>query len=107
MRKSIVSRFFSAISMVLVMSITILGVFFIFFASRYFQSDRLNLMNLCVVNAQAAFDDSIQEKDGITTEEQRSKLRENLRLISNTTSTIVILADENGKCIVCTDQIIC
>ena len=103
MRKSIVSRFFSAMSMVLVMSITILGVFFIFFASRYFQSDRLNLMNLCVTNAQAAFDDSIQEKDGITTEEQRSKLRENLRLISNTTSTIVILADENGRCIVCTE----
>ena len=104
MRKSIVSRFFSAISMVLVMSITILGVFFVFFASRYFQSDRLNLMNLCVVNAQAAFDDSIQEKDGITTDEQRRKLRENLRLISNTTSTIVILADENGKCIVCTEN---
>ncbi len=104
MRKSIVSRFFSAMSMVLVMSITILGVFFIFFASRYFQSDRLNLMNLCVTNAQAAFDDSMQEKDGITTEEQRSKLRENLRLISNTTSTIVILADENGRCIVCTEN---
>ena len=103
MRKSIVSRFFSAMSMVLVMSITILGVFFMFFAGRYFQADRLNLMNLCVTNAQAAFDDSIQEKDGITTDEQRSKLRENLRLISNTTSTIVILADENGKCIVCTE----
>ena len=104
MRKSILSRFFSAISMVLVMSITILGVFFMFFASRYFQSDRLNLMNLCVVNAQAAFDDSLQEKDGITTEERRSKLRENLRLISNTTSTTVILADENGRCIVCTEN---
>lgn len=103
MRKSIVSQFFSAMSMVLVMTITILGVFFMFFASRYFQSDRLNLMNLCVTNAQAAFDDSIQEKDGITTEEQRSKLRENLRLISNTTSTKVILADENGRCIVCTE----
>ncbi len=103
MRKSIVSRFFSAMSMVLVMSITVLGVFFVFFASRYFQADRLNLLNLCVINAQAAFDDSIQEKDGITTEEQRSKLRENLRLISNTTSTIVLLADENGKCIVCTE----
>ena len=104
MRKSILSRFFSAISMVLVMSITILGVFFMFFASRYFQSDRLNLMNLCVVNAQAAFDDSLQEKDGITTEERRGKLRENLRLISNTTSTTVILADENGRCIVCTEN---
>lgn len=107
MRKSILSRFFSAISMVLVMSITILGVFFMFFASRYFQSDRLNLMNLCVVNAQAAFDDSLQEKDGITTEERRSKLRENLRLISNTTSTTVILADENGRCIVCTENNTC
>lgn len=104
MRKSIVSRFFSAMSVVLVTSIGTLGIFFMFFANRYFQSDRLNLLNLCVTNAQAAFDDSLQEKDGITTEERRSQLRENLRLISNTTSTIVILADENGRCIVCTEK---
>ena len=104
MRKSIVSRFFSAMSMVLVFSIGTLGIFFVFFANRYFQTDRLNLLNLCVTNAQAAFNDSLQEKDGISTEAQRSKLRENLRLISNTTSTIVILADENGKCIVCTQE---
>ncbi len=104
MRKSIVSRFFSAMSMVLVVSIGTLGVFFMFFANRYFQADRLNLLNLCVTNAQAAFGDSLQEKDGITTEERRSSLRENLRLISNTTSTIVILADENGRCIVCTEE---
>ncbi|MBR4036912.1 MAG: HAMP domain-containing histidine kinase [Oscillospiraceae bacterium] len=104
MRKSIVSRFFSAMSMVLVASISTLGVFFMFFANRYFQADRLNLLNMCVINAQAAFDDSLQEKDGITTEVRRSELRENLRLISNTTSTIVILADENGRCIVCTEK---
>ncbi len=107
MRKSIVSRFFSAMSLVLVLSISTIGISFVFFASRYFQTDRLNLMNLCVTNAQAAFDDSIQEIDGISTEEQRSKLRENLRLISNTTSTIVILADENGRCIVCTENTKC
>ncbi len=107
MRKTIVTRFFSATSLLLVTSISVLGILFMFFANRYLQSDRLNTMNLCVINAQAAFDDSIQEKDGITSEEQRSKLRENLRLISNTTSTIVILADENGKCIVCTEENVC
>ncbi|MBQ7902889.1 MAG: HAMP domain-containing protein [Oscillospiraceae bacterium] len=103
MRKSIVSRFFSAMSLVLVLAISTIGISFVFFASKYFKTDRLNLMNLCVINAQAAFDDSMQEIDGISTEEQRSKLRENLRLISNTTSTIVLLADENGRCIVCTE----
>ncbi|MBR5520391.1 MAG: HAMP domain-containing histidine kinase [Oscillospiraceae bacterium] len=107
MRKTIVTRFFSATSMLLVTSIGVLGILFMFFANRYLQSDRLNTMNLCVINAQAAFDDSIQEKDGITSEEQRSKLRENLRLISNTTSTTVILADEKGKCIVCTEEAVC
>ena len=107
MRKTIVTRFFSATSLLLVTSIGVLGILFMFFANRYLQSDRLNTMNLCVINAQAAFDDSIQEKDGITSEEQRSKLRENLRLISNTTSTIVILADEKGKCIVCTEETVC
>ncbi len=104
MRKNIVTRFFSATSMLLVTSISVLGMLFMFFASRYLQTDRLNTMNLCVINAQAAFDDSIQAKDDITTEEQRSRLRENLRLISNTTATTVILADENGKCIVCTES---
>ena len=84
-----------------------LGMLFMFFANRYLQSDRLNTMNLCVINAQAAFDDSMQEKDGITSADQRSKLRENLRLISNTTNTTVLLADENGKCIVCTEKAKC
>lgn len=104
MRNTIVTRFFSSVSLLLVTSIGVLGMLFMFFANRYLQSDRLNTMNLCVINAQAAFNDSIQEKDGITSEEQRSKLRENLRLISNTTATTVILADEKGKCIVCTEQ---
>ncbi len=104
MRKTIVTRFFSATSILLVSSISVLGILFMFFANRYLESDRLNTMNLCVINAQAAFDDSIQEKDGITSNEQRSKLRENLRLISNTTNTTVILADENGKFIVCTEK---
>ena len=89
MRKSIASRFFSVMSMVLVFSIGTLGIFFVFFANRYFQTDRLNLLNLCVTNAQAAFSDSLQEKDGITTEAQRIELRENLRLISNTTSNVL------------------
>jgi len=104
MRKTIVTRFFSATSLLLVTSISVLGVLFMFFANRYLQSDRLNTMNLCVINAQAAFDDSMQEKDGITSTERRGKLRENLRLISNTTNTTVLLADEKGKCIVCTEK---
>lgn len=107
MRRTIVSRFFSATSLLLVSSISVLGMLFMFFANKYFQTDRLNTMNLCVVNAQAAFDDSMQEIDGLTTEDKRVKLRENLRLISNTTSTIIILADENGKCLVCTEKQTC
>lgn len=104
MRKTIVSSFFSAISLLLISSISVLGILFMFFANRYLQTDRLNTMNLCVVNAQAAFDDSIKDLGEENTEEKRAKLRENLRLISNTTSTILLLADENGKCIVCTEK---
>ena len=94
-------------SLVMVTSIGTLGVLFMFLANRYFQTDRLNTMNLCVINAQSAFNDSIQEGGKLTTDEKRSKLRENLRLISNTTSTVVLLADENGKCIVCTEESNC
>ena len=94
-------------SLVLVASISVLGVFFMFFANRYFQSDRLNTMDLCVDSAQDAFEDSLEYSRMLDAEMRRSRLRDNLRLISDTTSTIVILADENGKCIVCTEDSLC
>ncbi len=103
MRKNIVTRFFSVISLVLVTTIITLGALFMLLANKYFQTDRINIMNLCVINAESAFNDSIQRGGEVSTDEKRSKLRENLRLISNTTSTKVLLADENGKCIVCTE----
>lgn len=107
MRKNIVTRFFSVMSLVLVTTIITLGALFMFLANKYFQTDRLNIMNLCVINAESAFNDSIKQSGEVSTDEKRSKLRENLRLISNTTSTKVLLADENGKCIVCTEVGIC
>lgn len=104
MRNNIVTHFFSVMSMLVITSIGALGVMFMFLSNKYFQTDRLNTMNLCVVNAESAFNDSIEGDENLTIEEKRSRLRENLRLISNTTSTVVLLADENGKCIVCTEK---
>ena len=82
-------------------SIAFLGVFFMFFAGKYLRTDRMNTLNSCVVNAQQAYIESLRTDD-LSTDEKRDKLRENLRLISNTTSTKLLLADENGKCLVCT-----
>lgn len=84
-------------------SIAFLGVFFMFFAGKYLRTDRMNTLNSCVVNAQQAYIESLRTDD-LSTDEKRDKLRENLRLISNTTSTKLLLADENGKCLVCTED---
>ncbi len=79
-------------------SIAFLGVFFMFFAGKYLRTDRMNTLNSCVVNAQQAYIESLRTDD-LSTDEKRDKLRENLRLISNTTSTKLLLADENGNAV--------
>ncbi|MEG1782838.1 MAG: HAMP domain-containing sensor histidine kinase [Oscillospiraceae bacterium] len=106
MRKTIVSRFFSATSLLIVTSISVLGVFFMFFANKYFRTERLNILNLCVSNAEQTYLASM-DNNVLTQEEKIYELRENLRLISNTTSTIVFVTDKQGLCIVCTEPMAC
>lgn len=107
MRRSLVTRFFSTMSLLIVASISLLGMLFIFFANRYLESERIGQLTLCVQSAADAYDDSITSEEGATFEEKRTVLRDNLRLISNTTSTIVLLADENGLVIACTESAPC
>ena len=106
MRKTIVSRFFSATSLLMVTSISVLGVFFMFFANKYFRTERLNILNLCVNNAQQTYMDSM-DNNALSTQGKIAALRENLRLISNTTSSIVFATDPKGHCIVCTELSAC
>ena len=103
MRKTIASRFSSAISLMITLSIGTLGIIFMFFTQRYLANDRIDTLNLCVNNGREAYRISLGDYEDLTSTEKRNKLRDNLRLISNTTSTRVLLADEKGKILVCTE----
>ncbi len=105
MNKTIASRFFSAISMLILVSVGILGIIFMMFANRYFESDRLNILNLCV--------ESVEDNLQVTYQGNVSKikdydpLRENLKLISHTTQTIVLVTDVRGNVVASTDENFC
>ena len=104
MKKTILSRFSFAYGLLLLTSILALGIFFLFFSNRFLQSDRLETLDSCAINAQNAYNESINDNIDLPLEEKRSRLRENLRLITNTSATKMLLADETGRVIVCTEE---
>ena len=106
MKQSIVSRFSFAYGLLLLSSILALGLFFMFFSNRYLRNDRLDTLTLCAENAQAAYNESLNDdvSRDLPLEARRARLRENLRLITNTTATKMLLADETGRILVCTEH---
>ena len=105
MQKSIASRFFSATSLLIVTSIGAVGIILMIFANRYFKTERLNLMDLCIDSAVETINKS--HINDLSTMEDRSSLREKLRLISSTTNTDIFVADRYGRVIICTEGDIC
>ncbi|MEG0092100.1 MAG: hypothetical protein RSA20_09785, partial [Oscillospiraceae bacterium] len=95
MNKTIASRFFSATSMLIVVSIGLLGVTFMIFANKYFESDRLNILNLCVTSAVETIDSQYDKQ--VDTVTDKNALRDQLRLISTTTQTTVFVANAKGE----------
>ncbi|MBR6518151.1 MAG: HAMP domain-containing histidine kinase [Oscillospiraceae bacterium] len=100
--KSIASRFFTSISILIMISISLLGATFMAFANRYFESDRLNILNVCVESVE----DNIGANYGgnISDIKEVERMTENLKLISDTTQSTVMIADLNGKVVTCTDN---
>ena len=99
--KSIASRFFTAISVLIIISISLLGATFMVFANQYFETDRLNILNRCVESVE----DNLSANYGLQVAEIRdiAPMTENLRLISDTTQTTVMIADLYGNVVTCTD----
>lgn len=103
-KQSIVSRFSFAYGLLLLSSILALGIFFMYFSNRYLQSDRMDTLISCAENAQAAYNESLNDDRDLPLDARRSKLRENLRLITNTNSSKMLLTDETGRVLVCTEE---
>lgn len=102
MSKSIASRFFSAISMVVIISVGVLGVTFMMFASKYFEGERINTLTLCVESALNNLDANYETNFHNITDME--KYRENLKLISTTAQATVMVTDSMGNIIVGTDN---
>lgn len=103
MNKTIAARFFSATSFLIVASIGVLGVTFMIFANKYFEGDRLNILNICVTTAVDTMDFNYSKN--VDNVEEKNPLREQLRLISTTTRATIFVADKDGQVIVCTDSL--
>lgn len=99
--KSIASRFFVAITLLIIANIFIFGVTFVVFANRYFEAERLNVLNICVSsvekNLKSKFESDWKNK-------KMDALNEDLTLIADTAQSIIILADENGVIVTATNS---
>lgn len=100
--KSIASRFFVTITLLIVANIFIFGVTFVMFANRYFEAERLNILNICVESVEENLVTNYQRNIGQI--DNIYPVTEDLQLISDTTQAIIILADKDGKIITSTNQ---
>ena len=100
--KSIASRFFITITLLIVANVFIFGIIFVMFANRYFESERLNILNICVESVE----DNLVENyhRNVVMIDDFSNVNNELGLISDTTQCIIILADKDGKIITSTNE---
>lgn len=100
--RSIASRFFITITLLIIANVFIFGVTFVFFANRYFESDKINVLNICVQNVE---DNLVNNrKRNIGQIDDIAQVNEDLQLISRTSQSIIILADKDGKIITSTNE---
>ena len=100
--RSIASRFFITITLLIIANVFLFGITFVFFANRYFESDKLNVLNICVESVeQNVFNTNmvyLNRQDGI------SHIKDDIKLISETSQSIIILADSEGNIVTSTNQ---
>lgn len=102
MNKTIASRFFSATSTLIIISIAVLGITFMIFANQYFELERLNVLSMCVESVEDNLEVNYQRHVGKISDV--TPLTENLQLIKDTTQSTVMIADTKGRLLTCTDE---
>ncbi|MBQ7816858.1 MAG: HAMP domain-containing histidine kinase, partial [Oscillospiraceae bacterium] len=71
-------------------------------ANRYFESERLNILNICVESVEENLVTNYQRSIGLI--ENIYPVTEDLQLISDTTQSIIILADKDGNIVTSTNE---
>lgn len=99
MQKSLFSKYFSVCATLVIVCVTILGAIFLVFASQYFKNDKYQLLNSNADRAVRLIDESYNESGHFTHEQMADFLRE----LSYTIDSTLLIADQNGQVIFCTD----
>ena len=100
--KSIASRFFITITLLIVANLFVFGGIFVIFANRYFESERMNVLNICVESVEKDLSRQNQRRVGEIT--SIAAIEEDLSLISESGQCIIILADKDGNIVTSTNQ---
>ena len=100
--KSFASRIFVTITLLILANIFVFGITFVMFANRYFESERMNILNICVESVEDNLVSRYQRNIGSI--DNIEPVRENLSLISDTTQAIIILADNEGTIVTSTNE---
>lgn len=103
MQKSIFTKYFTVCASLIIVSIMILGILFMVFASQYFKEDKYKLLDSNVDRAAVAAYHAIIGKDPPAFDSLASLYS----AISETIGADIFLTDINGKTILCTELAPC
>ena len=99
MRKTITSSYFKTTAILLLSSIFLLGVILMFFASRYFKTEREKLLVSTIQSARTLLLKQVEETGYLN----RSGLRETFEIIASTNDTLLFFVDDSGQVVLCSE----
>ena len=103
MGKSITTRYFKTTAIVLMSSIFLLGMALMFFASRYFRTDREKILSGNIDSASDIIKTRIQEDGYIN----RSTVESLFKIIATTNDSVLFFTWPNGQTVVCSEGSAC
>lgn len=103
MQKSIFTKYFTVCATLIIVSITILGMLFMIFASQYFKDDKYELLHSNVSRTTIMAKEAINEN----TPQAYGDLRSMYTAIAQTIGADVFITDSNGKTVLCTELAPC
>ena len=103
MRKSITTRYFKTTAILLLSSIFLLGIALMFFASRYFRSDRERMLSNNIDSAAQLMVASIYQDGYIN----RTTMESIFSIISTTNDSVLFFTWPNGQTAVCSEGRAC
>lgn len=100
--KTIASRIFVTVTLLIMANIFMFGVVFMVFGNQYFQSERLKDLSICVNSAEKNIMEGQFRYVGKL--QNIVPLTENLQLIADTSQSVILIADKDGEIVAATSD---